>query len=82
MVFMEEFEKQGGISFIILYFTGLDEIYYVPFRHLFEYWNRGKNGGRKSFTYAELDKSFQIPLRHGAYVHYLEMLKKDLEDRE
>ena len=54
MTFMEEFEQQGGISFIILYFTGLDELYYVPFRNLKEYWVRGKNGGRKSFTYEEI----------------------------
>ncbi|MCI8549312.1 MAG: Holliday junction resolvase RecU [Lachnospiraceae bacterium] len=81
MDFMEAFEKQGGVSFIILYFTGLDELYYVPFRHLLFYWTRGKNGGRKSFTYGELDKEFQIPLRHGAYVHYLEMLQKDLNQR-
>ena len=26
--FMEEFEAQGGIAFIVLYYTGMDEIYY------------------------------------------------------
>ena len=82
MTFMEEFEQQGGISFIILYFTVLDELYYVPFRNLKEYWMRGKNGGRKSFTYEELDKSYRIFTRQGAYVHYLEMLQKDLESRD
>ena len=82
MAFMEAFEKQGGISFIILYFTGLDECYYVPFRELLVYWRRGKSGGRKSFTYEELDKSFRIPFRQGVYVHYLEMLNKDLGERE
>ena len=29
--FMEEFEQQGGISFIIIHYTALDEMYYVPF---------------------------------------------------
>lgn len=29
--FMEEFEQQGGISFIIVHYTALDEMYYVPF---------------------------------------------------
>ena len=28
---MEEFERQGGISFIIVHYTALDEMYYVPF---------------------------------------------------
>ena len=29
--FMREFEKQGGISFIIIYYTNRNEIYYLPF---------------------------------------------------
>ena len=29
--FMSDFEKQQGISFIILYFSSRDEFYYVPF---------------------------------------------------
>ena len=32
--FMKEFEEQGGIAFIILHFTALDEMYYMPFRDL------------------------------------------------
>ncbi len=82
VAFMEEFEKQGGIAFIVLSFTGLDEMYYVPFRDILFYWNRGKSGGRKSFTYEELDKSYRIHSRQGALVHYLEMLQKDLETRD
>ena len=29
--FMSHFEKQNGISFIILYFSSRDEFYYIPF---------------------------------------------------
>lgn len=82
MRFMEEFERQGGVAFIILYFTALEELYYVPLSHLRIYWERGKKGGRKSFTYEELDKSYRIPTRQGVYVHYLEMLHKDLKSRD
>ena len=32
--FMREFEKQDGISFIIIYFSSRDEFYYVPFSHI------------------------------------------------
>ena len=38
--FMKEFEEQGGIAFIILHFTALDELYYVPFRDLETFWKR------------------------------------------
>ena len=35
--FMKEFEEQGGIAFIILYFTARDEMYYLPFSHLYRF---------------------------------------------
>ena len=79
---MEAFERQGGIAFILLDFTALQEVYYVPFRDILRWWNRGKNGGRKSFTYEELDQSYQVTVKNGTLIHYLEMLQKDLESRD
>lgn len=81
MAFMEEFEAQGGIAFLILYFTSLDEIYYVPFGNLRQYWKRMEQGGRKSFTYEELDKSWRIGRCRDVLVHYLELMQKDLDQR-
>ncbi|MCI8837167.1 MAG: Holliday junction resolvase RecU [Hungatella sp.] len=79
--FMKEFEEQGGISFIVLHWTGKDEIYYIPFDRLFRFWNRMEQGGRKSFTYDEMDKSWRIGRQRDVLVHYLEMLQRDLERR-
>ena len=45
---MEEFEQQGGISFIIVHYTALDEMYYVPFTDVKKFWDRMEAGGRKS----------------------------------
>ncbi len=81
VAFMEEFEKQGGVAFIILYFTAKDEMYYVPFAQLNRFWARMQEGGRKSFTYDELDKSWKIRSYRDIYVHYLEPLQRDLEMR-
>lgn len=80
--FMKEFEEQGGIAFIILHFTALDELYYVPFRDLETFWKRMQNGGRKSFTYDEVDKSYQIRASRDILVHYLETIQKDLTERD
>lgn len=80
--FMEEFEAQKGIAFIILHFTALDELYYVPFRDLKRFWQRMQDGGRKSFTYEELDHSFRIYAHRDILVHYLETIQQDLERRE
>ena len=82
ITFMENFEKQHGISFIILYFSARDEFYYIPFCDIMKFWLRGENGGRKSFTYDEIDKNYQIHGSKGVIVHYLESLQKDISIRE
>lgn len=80
--FMENFEKQGGIAFFLIYYTGKNIFYYLPFEMLKFFWDRAKNGGRKSFRYEELNPDYILPQKRGALVPYLDVLKKDLEDRE
>lgn len=80
--FMKEFEEQKGVAFIILYFTALDEVYYIPFKDLYYFWKRMEDGGRKSFTYDELDKGWKIPRYRDILIHYLEILNRDLISRE
>ena len=41
-----------------------------------------EEGGRKSFTYDEVDKTWQIHSKREAFVHYLELLQKDLDERD
>lgn len=80
--FMKQFEKQGGISFIIIYFTECDKLFYVPFYDVLRFWNRAKDGGRKSFTFDEINKEFIIRSKSGIMVHYLETIQKDLDARD
>jgi len=79
--FMSNFEKQGGVAFIILYFSTYDEKYYIPFTDIMSFWNRSKEGGRKSFTYDEINKEYKIRSVRGIMVHYIEMIQKDLNSR-
>lgn len=79
--FMEDFEKQGGISFILLFFSSLNETYYIPFKDIKFFYERSLKGGRKSFTYDEIDKNYEINSTSGAVVHYLEGIKRDLQNR-
>ena len=81
ITFMENFEKQNGISFIILYFSKYNEFYYLPFSDIINFWERAENGGRKSFTYSEIDKSYRINPGKGFMLHYLEMIQKDINER-
>lgn len=82
MEFMRQFEEQKGIAFLILYFTHRDFFYYMQYRQLEFFWTRMENGGRKSFRFEELAQGFQIQSKNGIFVHYLELLEKDLEQRE
>ncbi len=80
--FMEQFEKQGGISFFLIYYTAKDLFYYLPYEMLRFFWDRAKEGGRKSFRYEELNPEYIIPKKSGVLIPYLDLLKKDLDERE
>ena len=82
VLFMRDFEKQGGVAFILLQYTGRDEAYYVPFRDIDRFWKRSEDGGRKSFTYEEIDRSLKIGRSGNFFLHYLEPLSEDLDRRE
>ena len=72
--FMEAFERQDGIAFLLIYFSARNEFYYLRFRDMIRFWERGQSGGRKSFRYDELEIS-------GIMVPYLNGIQKDLETR-
>ncbi len=80
--FMEDMENQQGISFLIIWYTERQEAYYLPFRDLKRFYERMLKGGRKSFTFDEIDKTYRVALTNGVYVHYLEALQLDLLSRE
>ena len=80
--FMRKFEKQGGIAFFLIYYTHKDLLYYLPFEMLDFFWQRAKEGGRKSFRFEELNPEYVLPKKHGILVPYLDALQKDLDDRE
>lgn len=79
--FMREFEKQDGVAFILIFFSAKNEFYYMRFKELERFWERGERGGRKSFRYDELDNEFFLPEVPGVLVPYLNPLQKDLERR-
>ncbi|MFS0863361.1 Holliday junction resolvase RecU [Fredinandcohnia sp. 179-A 10B2 NHS] len=52
---MSDILQQGGICFVILRFTVLDEIYYLDASHLLSFWERQNADGRKSITKKEIE---------------------------
>ena len=55
---------------------------YLPYCDIIKFWERSEKGGRKSFTYEEIDKTYRIHMSKGVMLHYLEALQKDILQRD
>ena len=79
---LSDFEKQDGVSFLVIMFTGRNKLYYMRFSELKGYLERTEKGHPNNFKYDELDPKYFIDAKGGALVHYLEPLSRDLLDRD
>lgn len=59
--FMQQFEKQGGIAFFLIFYSHKDLLYYLPYEMLRFFWDRANDGGRKSFRFEELNPEYILP---------------------
>ncbi|MBQ8799883.1 MAG: Holliday junction resolvase RecU [Lachnospiraceae bacterium] len=80
--FMEEFEKQEGVAFLLIYYTAKEQYYYLRFSKLKEFYERMQKGGRKSFRLEETEEAFFLPKGKGVPVPFLEAMQIDLNYRE
>ncbi len=75
---MQRVVDNGGICFVILRFTELNETYLLEATHLLSYWKRHTDGGRKSITKEEISSlGFIIPQSYHPllpYIHIIEQL--------
>lgn len=79
--FMHDFEGQDGIAFLLIYYKKRDIYYYMRLCELEVFVNRAQQGGRKSVAFPELNPEYLFGSGHGGIVPYLEMIKKDLDER-
>ena len=79
--FMEAFEQQQGVAFLLIYYTAKERFYYLRFEKLREFYERMKAGGRKSFRFEETEEQFFLP-SGTVPVPYLIGLQKDLDLRD
>ncbi|MCR4658620.1 MAG: Holliday junction resolvase RecU [Lachnospiraceae bacterium] len=80
--FMREFEMQGGVAFFLLFYSHRDMFFYLRFLKLLEFWDRWREGGRKSFRFEELEEDYRILSKKGLLIPYLDYINKDLSARE
>ncbi len=72
--FMEHFEKQQGIAFLLVSFVQYGEVFYFPFKTLKACWEQAQAGGRKSIPYESFDQSLIVKNKNGCPVHFLEAI--------
>lgn len=71
--------SQGGVGFLLIKFTTLDETFLYPAPDLVEAWMR--LDGHKSLSYDELKaKSYQVPAKLNPSLDYLQALDSYLAD--
>lgn len=80
--FMEKFERQGGISFLLILYSGKNRLYYMKYAEIRRFWDRAREGGRKSFRFDELNREYFMSLKNNCFVPYLDYIQKDLDSRD
>lgn len=66
---------QNGITFVILRFSSMEEIYLLEGKHLLLFWNRMEQGGRKSITISEVEQyGHRISLGFRPRIDYIKVI--------
>lgn len=74
---MQEVVSQGGICFVILRFSKQEQVFFMQAKHLLSFWDRMKNGGRKSITKEEIEQiGILIPLGFQPRIDYIKIIDK------
>lgn len=72
---MHEVVSQGGICFVILRFSKQEQVFLLQAPHLLSFWDRMKNGGRKSITKEEIEQiGILIPLGFQPRIDYIKII--------
>ena len=72
--FMEDFISQGGEAFFIVFFKKYDTYFLFPFEDLKLFYEKAKEGGRKSIPYEAFDQRYTIAVEGGLYLNYIKTL--------
>lgn len=80
--FMDKFDLQGGLSFILVHFSELGEYYILGIEDLLKYYNEAMTGGRKSIPYSAFKDAIRVYEDIDYPLHYLEGINEYLEIKE
>jgi len=78
--FMEDFQKQEGIAFFIIYFTTYDKMLFIPYSFIKEQVAKALDGGKKSIAFEECNEFYEITNKDGYIVHYIDALDHYIQE--
>ena len=76
ITFMEDFVKQGGEAFLIVYFKKYDRYFLFMIDEVRKYYDASVSGGRKSIPYTAFQDNMEIFIEGGLYLNYLKPLSR------
>ncbi len=72
---MEKVSEQSGICFLLVRFSSLDRVFYLPFEKLNTFWERMNSGGRKSIALQEFEEhALEISPKYAPRIDYLKIV--------
>ncbi len=86
--YMKEFEKQGGIAFLLIYYRHREQLYFMNCQELAGFMDRSggdgrkKTGERKSIRFEELNERFLYDMPSEPFINYLEFVNDYLDYRD
>lgn len=79
--FMKDWEAQGGVSFLLIYFSKDDLIYYVPYRDITKIIKNCKKNKASGFTRNDLNDEYIINVKGKITFPFLQKIQLDIENR-
>lgn len=80
--FMTDFEKQGGIAFLIVQFVQHNKSFYLPFKVLDQFYQKAQEGGRKTIPFKAFENKYLVESKCGYFLHYLDALNNYLSQND
>ena len=80
--FMMKFSQQGGVAFLLVHMAEYGKYYFLPIEILEKYWTKSVSGGRKSIPISAFEDIYEVKIRGGGIIDYLEAVNTYLCERE
>ena len=75
---MQKILNHGGITFIIVRFKKIDKTFILPFKKFIFFYDRAKNGGRKSIKLSEFEATaFELSFNYKIRLDYITIIKNN-----